>query len=194
MINERNRHILRPIAAAAGILRCTLNRHAAVRGERDDDWRNSSIWNCGRRDIAGLLPADDAIAEPPPKSEAATRRLFARRRLLCRGRRLELPPVGSAAITPHSTAQAIPAIQAGAIAEAAAMGPVAAVMAAVEAIDDSRCEGAAFDPSQREVFRFSPVCIPVSLESLEKRLFSFASGHHFPYRLRRITERPARSS
>ena len=41
-----------------------------------------------------------------------------------------------------STAQAIPAIQAGVI--AAAMGRAAVAMAAVEAIDDSRCEGAAF--------------------------------------------------
>ena len=53
-------------------------------------------------------------------------------------------PVGPAAITPHATAQAIPAIQAGVIAEAAAMGRAAVAMAAVEAIDDSRCEGAAF--------------------------------------------------
>src|SRR6478752_3736517 len=56
----------------------------------NDDGRNSGIWNCGRRYIAGLLPVDEAIAQPPPKSEVATRRLLARRRLLCRGRCLEL--------------------------------------------------------------------------------------------------------
>jgi hypothetical protein len=51
--------------------------------------------------------------------------------------------VGPAALTPHATAQAIPAIQAGVIAEAAALGRAAVAMAAVamaavEVIDNSR--------------------------------------------------------
>jgi len=43
------------MAAAAGILRCTLNRHAAIRDESNDDERDGGIRNCGRRHIAGLL-------------------------------------------------------------------------------------------------------------------------------------------
>jgi len=50
-----------------------FNRHATIRDESNDDKRDGGIRNCGRRHIAGLLPADDASAEPPRKSEVAAR-------------------------------------------------------------------------------------------------------------------------
>ena len=132
------------------LLRCTIKRHAAILRERQDDEPDDGIGNCGQRYIAGLLLADDAFAEPPRKSERATRRLLARRRQLYRGRGAGASPVGSAAIAPHATAQAIRAIQPEAIAEAAPMGEAA--MAEAEAINPShlRNDGQPFDPAQEK--------------------------------------------
>src|SRR6266567_5739332 len=96
-----------------------FNRHATIRDESNDDKRDGGIRNCGRRHIAGLLPADDASAEPPRKvggRGATTRRRTA---AIIPGPIAGASPVGSAATIPHSTAQAIPAIQVEVIAEAA---------------------------------------------------------------------------
>jgi hypothetical protein len=102
-------------------------------------------------------------------------------------------PVGSAAIILRSTAQAIPAVQAEAIAEEAAMGEAAAEAEAVNNSPALTTRSVLIYRKRRflDSFQFA---FGISLESLEKRLFLFASGHHLQYRSRRITERLARSS
>jgi hypothetical protein len=62
------------------LLRCTIRRHAVICAAGDDDKRDNGFRNCGWRHIAGLLPADDAFAEPPRKPDRAARRLLARLR------------------------------------------------------------------------------------------------------------------
>jgi hypothetical protein len=91
-----------------------------------DDERDDGIWSCGRRHVAGLLPADDVFAKPPRKSPigATTARPTA---AIIPGEMARASSVGSAAKLPHSTAQAIRVIQAEAKAEETAT-----------AIDDSR--------------------------------------------------------
>src|SRR3984893_14202199 len=42
--------------------------HNAVFRRENDDEGSGGIRNCGRRDVADLLPADDPIAEPPRPS------------------------------------------------------------------------------------------------------------------------------
>src|SRR5258708_38837271 len=91
-------------------------------------------------------------------------------------------PVGWAVIIPDSTARAIQAIQGEAIAEAAPMGEAAMAEGEV-AINPSPA------PTTRSVlvrrergFRFIPICIRTSLESLQKEPFLFASVHHFQSR------------
>src|SRR5216683_1785650 len=87
MINERTRHISRPILAVPWYCRTAQSDFQA---RENDDKRGGGIRNCSRRDVADLLPADDAIAEPPRQSWIFWQQLRSgRRRLWLRRRRLE---------------------------------------------------------------------------------------------------------
>src|SRR5713226_3436048 len=87
MINERTCHISRPIWAVPWYF-CTAQ--CVFQAREDDDERCGGIRNCGRRDVADLLPADDAIAKPPRQSWIVWQQLRSgRRRLWRRRRRLE---------------------------------------------------------------------------------------------------------
>jgi hypothetical protein len=66
----------------------------------------------------------------------------------------------------------------------------------VEAINPSHLRNKAqpFDPAQEKFFRFIPVCIGISLESLESAFFFLHRATISNTDSARITERPARSS
>jgi len=86
---------------------------------REETSAMTAFGNRGRRRLADLLRADEAIAEPPCKSRIAGASLL-----------------GSAPTNPRQIAQAIPATQSEAIAEEAATE--VAVTAVAEAINAMR--------------------------------------------------------
>src|SRR5229473_3749964 len=86
MINERTCHISRLILAVPRYF-CTAQCYFQMR--ENDDERCGGIRNCGRRDVADLLPVDDPIAEPPRQSRIVRQWLRSERRRLWRQRRLE---------------------------------------------------------------------------------------------------------
>src|ERR1700737_11072 len=90
MINERDRHISRRILARV-LLFCSAQSGAVLRfsARGNDDEHDGGIRNRGRRYLAYLLRADDAIAEPPRKSRIVWPQLRTGRRQLYRRRRLE---------------------------------------------------------------------------------------------------------
>ena len=97
--------------------------------------RDGGIRNCGRRHIADLLRADDAIAAQiadhlatAPDSTAA----------IMPAATAGASSTGSAATIPHSTVRAIRAIQAEATAGPAAMAAMAVVEATAVAINAAR--------------------------------------------------------
>jgi hypothetical protein len=85
LINERGCHIWRRMLTQA-LSFCSAQSGAILpfRARENDEEHGDGIGNGGRRYFADLLPADDAIAEPPRQSRIVRPQPLGGRRQLCR--------------------------------------------------------------------------------------------------------------
>src|ERR1019366_347578 len=128
MFNERDCHIWRRMLTARGLF-CSAQSGAILRFDArgNHDERDGGIRNCGRRRIADLLRADDAIAAPARRSPMVWRQFRVRRRQsIMPAATAGASSTGSAATIPHPIVRAIRATEGG------------AAMAVAEAIDAAR--------------------------------------------------------
>ena len=103
MFNERDCHIWRRILTARGLF-CSAQSGAILRFDArgNHDERDGGIRNCGRRRIADLLRADDAIAAPARRSPMVWRQFRVRRRQsIMPAATAGASSTGSAATIPH---------------------------------------------------------------------------------------------